>query len=249
VPYFKYNSKQIFYREEGKGELLILLPGNTASSAAYENELKYFSQKYYAVSLDYLGTGLSDRLKKWPCNWWEECAKQVKNLIEHLNYEKAILLGTSGGAVISLLTTILYPDVVKAVIGDSFVEKFTHEMLEHNVIEQRKQKSEIMVQFWQHLHGSDWEEVIKADTEMLKQFTDQGGEWLLNRVEEIHCPVLLTASKKDNMLPNVVQHMCSLAKKIKKSKLFINDKGGHPLIWTQPDDFKIICEYFLKTLA
>lgn len=31
MPYFVFDKKRIFYRDEGNGDLLLLLPGNTAS--------------------------------------------------------------------------------------------------------------------------------------------------------------------------------------------------------------------------
>jgi len=247
MAYFEYKSKKIFYREEGAGELLIIIPGNTASSAAHESELKYYGKKYHAVSLDILGTGQSDRIEKWTIDWWKEGAHQVKALIEHLKYQDAILIGTSGGAVIALLGAILHPDKVKAVVADSFVEKFSKEMLKKNIIDERNKKEEGQILFWKFAHGEDWERVIKEDTEMMIEFVEQGGEWFEQRLGEIICPVLLTASKKDHMLPDVEDQICDISKKIEKSKVFINDKGFHPFIWSQPEDFRIITDYFLKT--
>lgn len=248
MAYFEYKSKKIFYREEGKGELLIVIPGNTASSIAHEKELEYYGKGYHAVSLDILGTGQSDRLEKWTINWWEEGAHQVKALIEHLKYKKAILMGTSGGAVIALLGAVLYPDKIKAVIADSFVEKFSKSMLKKNIIDERNNKVYGQIQFWKFAHGKDWERVIKEDTKMMIEFVNQGGEWFNKRLGEIICPVLLTASKKDHMLPDIEEEICNISKRIEKSKVFINDEGFHPLICSQPEDFRIITDYFLKQL-
>jgi valacyclovir hydrolase len=77
MPTFFHNDHQLFYREEGSGPLLLLLPGNTASSASHAGELAYFGQRYCAVSLDFWGTGQSDRLAEWPEDWWEVGAQDA----------------------------------------------------------------------------------------------------------------------------------------------------------------------------
>ena len=63
MPHFAHHGHRLFYREQGEGTLLMILPGNTASSACYEGELNYFSRRYRAVSLDFAGTGASDWLE------------------------------------------------------------------------------------------------------------------------------------------------------------------------------------------
>ena len=99
MPHFIYNNHQLFYREQGNGPLLLILPGNTASSACHEGELTYFGQRYHAVSLDFLGAGQSDRLAVWPDDWWGQGAHQARELIEHLRQTRCLVMGTSGGAV------------------------------------------------------------------------------------------------------------------------------------------------------
>ncbi len=67
---FKFNSKTINFRSKGEGELIIFLPGNTASSIVYQSQINYFSDYYLAASVDYLGTGKSDRFSYEEKNWW-----------------------------------------------------------------------------------------------------------------------------------------------------------------------------------
>ena len=101
MPHFAHHGHRLFYREQGEGTLLMILPGNTASSACYEGELNYFSRRYRAVALDFAGTGASDRLETLGDDWWERSAYDVCGLIQHLGEKQAILLGSSGGAVIA----------------------------------------------------------------------------------------------------------------------------------------------------
>jgi len=99
---FNYQGNHLFYRRQGAGPLLVILPGNTASSICHQAELDYFTNSFTAVSLDYLGTWRSDRIEELNADWFRHCGDQIAALIERLALGPAILLGTSGGAVIAL---------------------------------------------------------------------------------------------------------------------------------------------------
>ena len=43
-------------------------------------------------------------------------------LIDHLGEEKAVVVGSSGGGIVALLTAVLFPEKVLAVIADSTVD-------------------------------------------------------------------------------------------------------------------------------
>ena len=96
MPYYLWNHHRIFYREKGEGPLLILLPGNTSSSVNMQSEVAYFSKRFRAVSIDFLGTGRSDRVEYWADDWWLKGAHQVKGLVQEIGAEQCILVGTSG---------------------------------------------------------------------------------------------------------------------------------------------------------
>ncbi len=110
MPSFTSGNRRLFYREQGVGPLLAILPGNTASSASHAGELDYFGRWYHTVCLDFIGTGQSERVPAWPEAWWEICAGDVAALVDHLGQGQAILMGTSGGAVVALLAAILYSE-------------------------------------------------------------------------------------------------------------------------------------------
>jgi valacyclovir hydrolase len=247
MPHFTYKNHRLFYREQGNGPLLLVLPGNTASSACHEGELAHFGQRYHTVSLDFLGTGQSDRMAIWPDDWWKQDAYQAKALVEHLGQTRCLAMGTSGGAVVALLMAILFPNQMQAVVADSCVERFTPEMLQKNVAE-RAQRTPGQIAFWQHAHGDDWSQVVEADSDLLLRFAESGGNWFKGRLQEIKCPVLFTASKQDDALPNVTQQICRMAEQVANSRIFLNNEGDHPLMWSRPDDFRHVSDYFVENI-
>jgi pimeloyl-ACP methyl ester carboxylesterase len=79
-------------------------------------------------------------------------------------------------------------------------------------------------------------EVIWRDN-YIKCFLSTGESLLKGRAEEIVCPVLLTGSLSDDMLPYIENGMCDVARKIKSSKVVFYPMGGHPLMWSNSDKF------------
>jgi pimeloyl-ACP methyl ester carboxylesterase len=248
MPYFIHNKHQLFYREAGHGPLLLLLPGNTASSAAYVGELDYFSRRYHTVALDFRGTGQSERLTVWPDDWWQQGAHDAAALVAHLGYEHCIALGSSGGAVVALLLAIHHPEKVHAVIADSTVERLPPQRVQA-ILAERRHHLPALAAFWQQAHGDDWEQVINADSDLMGRFAGQGIDWLGGQMHAVCCPVLFTASLRDAALPDVDTQVCGMATSVADGRVFFTNVGDHPLIWSRPDDFRRAADCFLDALT
>ncbi|MFN2151817.1 MAG: alpha/beta fold hydrolase [Anaerolineales bacterium] len=246
MPYFEWKRYRLFYRQQGRGPLLVILPGNTASSAHLQADLAYFSDRFQTVALDFLGTGQSERVAVWADRWWYQGALQTAALIDHLGYKNAVLMGASGGAVAALLTAIHFPRSVRAVVADSFVEQAPPEEFRLRVIADRAQRTPGQIEFWRAGHGGDWEQVVDADTAMLERFADQGADWFQGQLDHIRCPVLLTASLRDPLIPGVAEQFCGMLEKIPDVRLYLHASGGHPLMWSEPDAFRAVSDYFLQ---
>jgi pimeloyl-ACP methyl ester carboxylesterase len=249
MPFFEWEQHRLFYRHQGSGPLLIVLPGNTASSFHLLGELTYFSERFQVAALDFLGTGQSERVAIWADQWWLQGAIQIAALIAHLGAEKACLMGTSGGAVAALLTAIHFPECVSAVVGDSFVEQAPPDQFRARVLSDRAQRSASQIEFWQAAHGDDWEQVIDADNAMISRFADQGANWFQGQLNQVQCPVLLTASLQDPLIPNVAQEYSGMVEKITDCRLYLHHKGGHPLMWSEPQVFRTVSDFFLTSIT
>ena len=248
MPYFNYHSKRVHYVSRGDGEVLIILPGNTASSVAHQAQMEVYGENYFVVSPDYLGVGRSDRLDEWDPDWWEDAADQVMALIKHLNCDQASVMGTSGGSVVAMHLAARHPQKVRALVLDSFTSTFRPSILEKNVIQARSDPNEMQRQFWEFCHGSDWEEVVAQDTQILRGLVKRGGDWLKDAPEKITCPVLLIGSKEDGFLPNIEKDYHQLAERIKDARVKLAKEGGHPLMWTNPEFFNSKVMRYLRKL-
>ena len=245
MPYYTSDNHRLHYREQGQGPLLLILPGSTASSVGHHGELAYFGQRYHAATLDFWGTGESDRLSVWPDDWWERGARDAARLVEHLGYERCVAMGTSGGGVVALLMAIMSPERVQTVVADSCVEKLSPERLRELVAERQQRRPE-QVSFWQHAHGDDWPEVVTADSDLLLRLAARGGDYFGGRLRQIQCPVLFTASLHDDLLPEVGPQLCAMVEQVNDSRLFLVREGTHPLMWSRPGDFRRAATCFLN---
>jgi pimeloyl-ACP methyl ester carboxylesterase len=247
MPFLSQQGHRLFYRQQGQGPLLLVLPGNTASSAHHAGELAYFGQRFHTVSPDYWGTGQSDRLASWPDDWYQQAAQDACALAAHLGEARCIAMGTSGGAVVALWMAILRPQQVRAVIADSTVETMPAAWLEM-VMQERAKRTSGQVTFWQQAHGDDWSQVVEADSAMFVRAWSMRRSVFDSRLGEIACPVLLTASLADPMLPDVGAQTLHAAQQIPGCQVYLHTCGGHPLMWTQPADFRRICDSFIQSL-
>ena len=248
MPHFYHNEHKLFYRQAGRGPVLLILPGNTATSACHSSELDYFGQTYHTVSLDFWGTGQSDHFFPWPDDWWEQSVHDAVALIKHLGASQALVMGTSGGAIVALLTAILYPTLVRGVVADSVVEHFPAPFLSDE-IKERARRTKDQISFWSWANGVDWEDVVDADSDFLLRFEQAGGDCFQGRLKEICCPVLLSASLGDTSLPDGESQIRRMAQQIPYSQLFFTTTGSHPMMWSRPDDFRPAASCFLANLV
>ena len=233
MPFIALNGHTLFYREQGSGSLLIILPGNTASSACHERELAEFGWSHHAIALDFLGTGQSQRLAVWPEDWWQQAARDALALIPALGQQQAILVGTSGGAVAALWAAILDPAKVKAVIADSLTETMRPEDLRVEV-RARRQMTPGQVSFWSKAHGADWEQVVEADNRIFLAFADQGGDWFEGRLTKSAARCSSAAACQMIFCQKLAQQIPRMAAQVAESEVYLVNGGGHPLMWSRP---------------
>ncbi len=245
MPAIAYEGSELFYREGGDGPPLLLLPGNTASSACHTGELAHFGQRYRTLALDLPGTGQSGRMTTWPHDWWAAGARAMIDLLDALQVERCALVGTSGGAAVALLAALSAPARVAAVVADSLVPRYPPAALQA-ILAGRAERTLGQVAFWSLAHGADWAQVVDADSAMLAGYAATGIDYFGERLVEVGCPVLLTASLADPLLPEVGPQLCAMAEVLPQGRLFLANSGDHPLMWSRPDDFRMVADAFLK---
>lgn len=87
---------EIVYTVKGEGKPLVLIHGWSQSKEAFAPQLEELSKKYKVVAYDLRGHGESERTQRGLT--LDTLARDLKELIEHLNLDKVLLAGWSMGA-------------------------------------------------------------------------------------------------------------------------------------------------------
>lgn len=249
MPYFNYKDNRCFYKEYGKGEPLIFLHGNTASSKMFEALVPLYAINFRCILIDFLGNGQSDRIKKFSPDMWHDEALQTIALIEHLNCEKVNLIGTSGGAWAAVNAALERPDLIHTVVADSFDGRTLNENFSDNLLSERtKAKNDLQSrQYYEWCQGEDWEIVVDLDTEALLQCARERRPLFHKSLKELNVPILLTGSRKDEMCrPDLENEYKQMAAIIPDAKVYIFNQGGHPAILTNAEEFSQLIQGFLS---
>ncbi len=249
MPTYDHNGTRVHYERTGEGPPLVLLPGNTESSAVHGPTIERFAREFEVICPDYPGYGRSDRLTELPTNFWWSSAEAVVALMADLDLSDAVLIGVSGGAVVALSATIMAPGRVRAVVADSWFGEFLDEARVHAWIAERDRRDERALAFWRHAHGDDFERVVAADSAMMLAAVEAGGSVCRGRLNEVRCPVLMTGSLSDEVLPDIERGMCAVARQIPTAKVVFVPTGAHPLAWSRPRLFRAEVKRFLADLS
>lgn len=247
--YFEYNNKKIYYEENGNGEPLILLHGNTASSKMFESIIKLYSDEYRVITLDFLGHGKSQRLEEFPLELWFDEAMQTIALINFLSLKNVNLLGTSGGAWVAINVALERPDLVKKVVADSFdgrtlATDFAKKLLKGRRLSKQDKTAK---QFYAFCQGSDWESVVDHDTDCLLQLVKEQIPLFHKKLSELKMPLLLTATKTDDMIRHdLEEEYISILKEVPYGEKYIFENGFHPAVISNDIGFAKVTKDFLK---
>lgn len=105
---------ELYYREKGCGEALILLHGNGESSDYFEHQIEYFSDSYRVIAIDTRGHGKSPRgSAEFSIAQFSE---DLYGFMNKMRIPSAIILGFSDGANIAMKFAMAHPERVDALI-------------------------------------------------------------------------------------------------------------------------------------
>lgn len=105
---------ELYYRESGTGEPLILLHGNGESGEYFINQIEHFQSRYRVIAVDTRGHGHSPRGEA-PFTI-AQFASDLYDFMQGHGIARVVILGFSDGANIAMKFTMQHPEMVKALI-------------------------------------------------------------------------------------------------------------------------------------
>lgn len=248
MSYFIYQSKKIYYSEQGSGMPVVFLHGDTASSKMFEFLLPLYTDNFKVILIDFLGNGKSDRVEEFPVDLWQEEARQTIALLEHLQYGKVNLVGTSGGAWVAINAALERPDLVERVVADSFDGRTLAEDFAENLVKERStaKKDEQAAGFYEWCQGEDWEEVVDKNTDALLRCAKENRPLFWKPLEQLRNPMLLMGSKGDEMVRKDFLAEYETIAGLTGAEICIFESGFHPAIASNGEQAAEVISRFLK---
>ncbi len=116
---FDSNGVRIHYEDVGSGDAVVLVHG-FASNARYNwgitGWIKLLSEPYRVIALDCRGHGQSDKPHDPAAYTMDRMGGDVIRLLDHLGIRRALLMGYSMGARISMWLMLRHPERFRAVV-------------------------------------------------------------------------------------------------------------------------------------
>jgi pimeloyl-ACP methyl ester carboxylesterase len=131
--YFTTDYGRVHYIDEGEGDIILFVHGTPTWSFLYRNYIKTLSKQYRCIAMDHLGFGLSDKPKEF-VGTPQEHAKNLNNLIKHLNLKNITLVVHDFGGPIGLSYAISYPEnVIRIVMFNTWLWETKEDMDAQNI--------------------------------------------------------------------------------------------------------------------
>lgn len=111
--YANVNATSLYYEISGKGLPMVFIHGIFCDTRNWEKQVKHFAPKYKVICYDARGYGKS-ALPDTVNSYYQ--FEDLKNLLDYLKIDKAIIVGHSMGGVIAMDFALHNPDRVIALI-------------------------------------------------------------------------------------------------------------------------------------
>src|SRR5690625_4671560 len=120
MPIIKVSDTTIHYSDTGHGKPLELVHGLAATLNMWIPQIEEFSKSYRVIAIDARGVENSGKLKGWT-NILNRQVDDLKDLLDHLDVNSAVICGVSYGGVFTQKFALKYPEKCKAIaIFDSY---------------------------------------------------------------------------------------------------------------------------------
>lgn len=106
--YFHYQGKKIFYSDEGKGTVIVLIHGYLETGDIWAGFITRLSSSFRVITVDLPGHGISDMFSE--IHTMEFLAESINGLLNANGVEKAFLVGHSLGGYVVLAFLELHPE-------------------------------------------------------------------------------------------------------------------------------------------
>lgn len=114
MPYAGSNGIKLYYETHGSGHPVVLIGGLGSQISSWATQVPIYSEKFRVITFDNRGVGKSDK-PDYPYTI-EMMADDTVGLLDHLQVEKAHIVGKSMGGMIAQWIGIKYPERAEKIV-------------------------------------------------------------------------------------------------------------------------------------
>ncbi len=253
--YFDFEGKQIYYEKYGVGKPIILLNGVMMSTVSWKPFIPSLSEANTLILLDFLDQGNSFKMT---CGYSQDIQVEVlKALLDHLNLEKASVMGISYGGEVALKFAIKYANRIDRLLLFNTTAK-TGDWLKDigrgwnqigdTLDGQAYYNITIPVIYSSGFYQREIAWMKNREAKLIPLFSTSTFQdrmkRLVNSAEDHDCqkdvhkitnPTLIVACMEDTLVPKVEQDF--LAREIKNSQYVAVMGSGHASMYEKPLTF------------
>lgn len=263
MAYIKFQKKSVFYTDEGKGKVIILLHGFTESSKIWKRFATGLSKKYRVVRIDLPGHGKSECVAG--VHTMDLLTDVVFTVLRKLKVGKCLMVGHSLGGYVTLAFAGKHPDMLRGFIlfhSHCFPDTQTEqENRDHTITVVNQDKFGFVAQFIPSLfpvevhkkYAKQIEKLIRQSARMPKEGVIAALEGMKIRPDQSELlkatklPVLFILGLKDAKAPlSRLWEMVTLP--VRSDVLILRECGHMGYIEAPEETYAAVCEFADKCL-
>jgi 3-oxoadipate enol-lactonase len=258
------NFNGLYYEIAGEGQPLVLIHGGLVNSGMWDDQFEVFAGRYRTLRYDVRGYGRSEAPTSYFSNYGD-----LRDLLDHLDIERAYVLGLSMGGMIAIDFTLTFPDRVAALLpiaaGLSGYRTTANSALRDEMIAayesgDKARAVELSLQMWTDGPYRTPDQVDPAAREHIRAMTAHTfdlpdvEQWVqrleppaIDRLAEIQVPTLFVVGDKD--VEDILTIGDLIVSNVPGAQRAVIPNTAHHLNMEQPAEFNRIVLEFLDSLS
>jgi len=253
----------LHYQIQGDGEPLVLIPGFSAGSWVWFQQVHGLSHNFQVITFDSPGIGKSDFIER--AAHMRFMADDVAALLQDLKIERVHILGASFGGFVAQEFALAYPDMTRTLTlcctsfgGPNHVAPsmdLLKALTSNNGFNTEDRIRRMLAPAFSKEFARDCpNEVARVVQERLANPVDERAyRWQLaaavafnaeSRICELQIPTLVISGDADQIVPP--QNSQNLAAKIPDAQLSLFQGGSHLFFIERADEFNSVVTEFLQ---
>ena len=116
MPHLKRGDANLYYEDDGKGTAILMTHGFVASTGMWDGQVEAFKDHFRLIRWDMRGHGRTECPDDQSAYGQGITVADMVAILDHLEVDKAIIVGHSLGGFMSLRLNVMHPERVSALV-------------------------------------------------------------------------------------------------------------------------------------